>query len=239
MRCQDGSTVLVGGTMSRFSLATVMVIAGVLTLGVSALAYTGALGLLGAAGKVTTDTIHDQAVSLQIPVDNYETGMSLVTPAGPMSDSASFSVKTEQVRGLSDLHPRMHQRFRGRALSVPLGQRRHLIALLFAGADADGRAKPLPWLSADGNGTIPSANWPVLGIWDGTLFREIDPAASSDLLATLRMTSRKVDTTSVANTAVAGAPEPLEGLLFLPMEKPDGTRFRLGVSRDQFHREDF
>lgn len=222
--------------MSKTMLLTVAIAGAVIVGGGVAITSSGIVGFLGTAGMMVVHAAQDDVASRAIPVETFRIVAMLDRPSGRVQDMALFSIATYQVRGLSDLHSGMQRRYRGRALTLPLDDGRHLVLLLFGHPTEDGRSSPLPWTSAGSDGVVPRNRWPMLGIWDGVVLKEVDPGALPEELRSLRIMSSRTLATSIAT---GDAPILLDGRDYLDLEKIDGEIFRLGTSRDEYQRRDF
>jgi len=222
--------------MSKTLLLGVAIAGAVLVGGGIAVASSGIVGFLGIAGMMAVDVAQDDMASRALPVETFRIGAMLDWPSKRVQDTALFSIATYQVRGLSDLHPGLQRRFRGRALTLPLEDGRHLVILLFGHPTEDGRSSPLPWTSAGPDGVVPRDRWPRLGVWDGDIFKEVDPEALPEELMGLRITSRR---DLAASPATADGPLLLDGRDYLDLEGADGEPLRFGISEDEYQRRDF
>lgn len=218
------------------TILTAAVAGAILVGGGIALWSSGAFAVFALAGTMAVHAAEDRTPSAAMPIETFRIGATLDRRSGRIEDTAAFSIATEQVRGLSDLEPRLEQRYRGRALTLPLEGGRHLVVLLFGSAQEDSRSPLLPWTSAGPGGVIPRERWPMIGIWDGVAFRELDHARLPDELGSLRIVSTRNMGMSMAP---GDAPPLLEGRDYLVSESKDGHIFRLGVARDEFQRKDF
>jgi len=114
--------------MSKTLLLGVAIAGAVLVGGGIAVASSGIVGFLGIAGMMAVDVAQDDMASRALPVETFRIGAMLDRPSKRVQDTALFSIATYQVRGLSDLHPGLQRRFRGRALTLPLEGGRHLVS---------------------------------------------------------------------------------------------------------------
>jgi len=222
--------------MSKTLLLGVAIAGAVLVGGGIAVASSGIVRFLGMAGMMAVHVAQDDMASRSMPVETFRIGAMLDRPSGQVQDTALFSISTYQVRGLSDLHPVLQRRFRGRALTLPLEGGRHLVLLLFGNPTEDGRSSPLSWTSARPDGVVPRDRWPRLGIWDGHVLKEVNSGSLPEELRGLRVTSRR---NLGASIATGDGPLLLDGRDYLDLEKMDGEIFRLGTSRDEYQRKDF
>lgn len=225
-----------GNAMSKTMLLTVAIVGTVLVGGGVAIASSGIVGFLGMAGMTAVHVVQDDVASRSMPIETFRIGAMLDRPSGSVHDTTLFSIATYQVRGLADLHPGLERRFRGRALTLPLEEGRHLVLLLFGHPTGDGRSSPLPWTSAGSDGVVPRDSWPRLGIWDGNILKEVDSAALPAELRGLQVTSRRSLATS---TATGDGPLLLDGRNHLDLEGSDGEPLRFGISEDEYQRRDF
>lgn len=198
--------------------------------------HSGVSNLIWLVGKVSADTAQDIRASSVMPAESYVIGMSLHTASGAVSDSAVLSLRMHQTRGLTDSGPHLERLYRGRGLAVPMGDGRYVVAMLFGEMSIEGRAPALPWLTAGPDGIVRPDDWPLIGIWDGSLLSEVDPSRLPGELKTLRVTSRR---TGEAASSDVLLPLPFSGREYMKIRKIDGETYLPGIHVSQYKRAGF